>query len=169
MCRHLCRRRHCDCCPHDDGVIAVVNAQASLPLSRWCRLPRNNGIIAIDPQRCCCPRRDCIVAVLKLESLPSSLWCPRHHRCHRPRGLLASWHRRRRCAGIFAVVAMAIVALITMASSPLLMHRRVSAVVELALSPSPLVIKLVASPTFRWRCCHRCAGFLPLSRLQFLP
>ncbi len=169
MRRHLCHCCHCDCCPHDDGVVAIVNAQASLLLSRWCCLPRNNGIVALDPRWCCCPCRDCIVAVLKLALLPSLQWRPHHHQCHHPHGSLASWHCRCQCAGIFAVVAIAIVALVMMASLPLLMHRRVSMVVELALSSLPLVIKLVASPTFRWCCCHQCAGFALLLQLQFFP
>ncbi len=132
-------------------------------------LPCNNGIIALDPRRCCCPHCDCIVAILKLASLPSLQWCPCHHPCHCPRCSLANWHCRRQCTGIFAVVAMANVALITMASSPLLMRRCVSAIVELALLPLPLVVELVSSPTLRWRCCHQCAGILPLLRLQFSP
>ncbi len=69
----------------------------------------------------------------------------------------------------FAGVTMAIVALVTMASSPLLMRRRVSTVVELVLLPLPLVVELVSSPTLRWGCCHQCAGFLPLLLLQFCP
>ncbi len=148
MHRRLRYHCHCNCRPHDDGVVAVVDAQASLPLSRWCHLPHNNGLVALDPRRCCCPRCDCIIAVLKLVSSPSSQWRHRHHRCLCPSDSLASWHRRRRCAGVFAVVAMAIVALVMMASSPLLMRRGVSAVVKLALLPSPLVIELVASLTF---------------------
>ncbi len=132
-------------------------------------LPCTKGIVALHPRRCCCPRHDCVIAILKLASLPSSQWWCRHHRCHHPHCLSASWHRRCQCAGIFAGVAMANVALVTMGSLPLLMHRLVSAVVELALSSLPLVVKLVSSPTLQWCCSHRCAGFLPLSRLQFLP
>jgi hypothetical protein len=41
-----------------------------LPLSRWCHRPHNNGIVALDPQRCWCPHYNGIVAVLKLASLP---------------------------------------------------------------------------------------------------
>ncbi len=65
----------CHCCdcnffPNDDGIVAIINAQMSLPLSRWCRLPCNNGIVALDPQWCCCPHCDGITAVLKLLLLP---------------------------------------------------------------------------------------------------
>ncbi len=157
------------CCLHDNGVIAVIDAQASLPSSKWRCLPHNNGVVALDLWWCCCPSCDCAVAILKLASSPSSQWRCRHHQCHCPRRLSASWHCHRQCAGIFAVIAMSILALITMAPSLLLMRRRVSAVVELALLPLPLVVKLVSSPMLRWHCCHRCAGFLPLLQLQFLP
>ncbi len=133
------------------------------------RLPCNNGAVALDPQRCCCPRCDCIIAILKLAPLPSSQWCRRHHQCHCPLCLSASWHRRHQCAGIFAIFAMANFALVTMTSSPLLMRRRVFIIVELALLPLPLIIELVLSPMLRWRCCHQYAGFLPLSWLHFIP
>jgi hypothetical protein len=131
------------------------------------RLPCNKGTAALDPRRCCRPRCDCVIAILKLALLPSSQWCCHHHQCHRPCCLLASWHCRCVCAGVFAGVAMANVSLILMASLPLLMRRRVSAVVELVLSSLPLVVKLVSSPMLRWHCSHQCAGFLPLSQLQF--
>jgi hypothetical protein len=41
MHRHLCLCRNCDCCPHDDGIVTVIDVQASLPLSSWCRHPHN--------------------------------------------------------------------------------------------------------------------------------
>jgi hypothetical protein len=34
-------------CPNDNGIVAVVNAQTSLLLWRWCLCPCNNGIIAL--------------------------------------------------------------------------------------------------------------------------
>ncbi len=118
------------------------------------RLPCNKGVVAPDPRWCCCPGRDCVIAVLKLVSLPSSQWCCCHHRCHRPRCSSASWHCCCQCAGVFAGVVMANVALVTMVSLILLMRRCASAVVELALSSLPLVVKLVLSPTLRWHCSH---------------
>jgi hypothetical protein len=36
MPRRLCRHYDCDCRPHHDGVITVIDAQASLLLSSWC-------------------------------------------------------------------------------------------------------------------------------------
>jgi hypothetical protein len=44
----LHRQRDCDCHPHDDGVVTVVDAQASLPSSSWGFCPRNNGVVALD-------------------------------------------------------------------------------------------------------------------------
>jgi hypothetical protein len=60
--------------PNDDGIVTVVDAQTSLPLSRCCHLPRNNGIVALDPQWHCCPHCNGVVAVLKLASLPNFSW-----------------------------------------------------------------------------------------------
>jgi hypothetical protein len=48
----------------------LLGLQRSLLLSRWCCLPGNNGIVALDLQWCCCPHCDGIVAVLKLASSP---------------------------------------------------------------------------------------------------
>jgi hypothetical protein len=117
-----------------------------------------------------------VVALVMIVLLLSSRW----HSCPHCNGviiiidviaLVSCWQ-----AGIAAVdaqaylpVAMANVALVTMASSPLLMRRLVSAIVKLALLPLPLVVKLMLSPTLQWCCCHRCARFLPLLQLQFLP
>jgi hypothetical protein len=117
-----------------------------------------------------------VVALVVIALVPSSSW----HRCPHHNGvvviidviaLVTRWQ-----AGIAAVdaqgyllVSLANVALVRMASLPLLMRRLVSAVVKLVLSTLPLVIKLVSSPTLQWRCCHQCAGFLPLLRLQFFP
>jgi hypothetical protein len=67
---HCCA---CNFCPNDNGIVAVVNAQTSLLLLRRCCLPRNNGIVALDPQWHCCPYCDGVVAVLKLASLPCFL------------------------------------------------------------------------------------------------
>jgi hypothetical protein len=72
MHRHLCHHCNCGCCPHDNGVVAIVNVQASLPSSSWCPCPRNNGIVALDPQWHCCPHHDGAVAILKLALLPLS-------------------------------------------------------------------------------------------------
>jgi hypothetical protein len=167
MRRRLCRHCHCNFRPYDDGLVAIVDAQAPLPSLRWCCLPCNNRTVAPDPRQCCCPCHDCIVAILKLVLLHSLQWCCCHDRCHCPCCLSASWHCRRQCAGVFAIVAMAIVALITMASLPLLMRRRVCVVVKLALSPLPLVVKLVSSPTLRWHCFHLCAGFFFIVLIAF--
>jgi hypothetical protein len=169
MHRHLCHCHHCNCYPHDNGVIVVVNVQESLLLLRWHQLPLNNGIVTLDLQQCCCPCCDCIVAILKLAYLHSLQWHWYHHQCHCPCCLLASWHCCHQCGGIFAAVAMAIVAHVTMASSPLLIHRCVSAVVELALLPSPLVAELVPSPMLQWHCCHQCAGFCHCRNFNFCP
>ena len=61
MCRHLCRRCNCDCRPHHDGVVTVVDAQASLLLLSWCVIAlvtvASSPLILI---------RDGIVAILKL-------------------------------------------------------------------------------------------------------
>jgi hypothetical protein len=92
MHRHLCHCRHCDCRPHDDGVDAVVNAQVSLLSSSWHRRPRNNGVIALDPQWRCLSRCNGVIAILKLALLPLLQWCLCHHQC----------------AGILTVITMAL-------------------------------------------------------------
>jgi hypothetical protein len=51
-------------------LFTVVDAQTSLPLLRWCLLPRNNGIVALDLQWCRCPHCNGVIAVLKLASSP---------------------------------------------------------------------------------------------------
>ncbi len=153
MRRRLCHCCHCNCCPHDDGIIAVVDAQEPLPLSSWLHCPCNKGVVTLDLQRHCCPRCDGIVAVLKLASLPSLQWCCCHHQCHRPHCSSASWQRCRQCACVFAVVVMAIVALVTMALSLLLMRRHVSAIVKLASLPLSPFVELVLSPMPGWHCC----------------
>ncbi len=66
MCRHLCHRHNCDCCPHDYGVVALVDAQASLLSLSWRCCPPNNGAIAHDLQRHCFS--------LCNGALPSSCW-----------------------------------------------------------------------------------------------
>ncbi len=70
---------HCNCCPHDAGIVTIVDAQMSLPLLRWCHCPCINGIVALDPQHCCCPCCNGIIAIFKLALLPSSQWHCRHH------------------------------------------------------------------------------------------
>jgi hypothetical protein len=54
--------------PNDIGIVAIVNAQTSLLLSRWCCFPCNNGIVALDPQGGRCPHCDVVIAVLMLAS-----------------------------------------------------------------------------------------------------
>ncbi len=76
MRRRLCHCRDCYCCPHDNCIVAIVDAQASLPLLSWRCCPRNNGIIALDLWWCCCSHCNGIIAVLKLVLLPLLQW---HH------------------------------------------------------------------------------------------
>jgi hypothetical protein len=66
----FCHCRDYNFRPNDDGIVAIADAQTSLPLLRWCCLPRNNGIVTLDPQWCCCPHCNGVVAVFKLASLP---------------------------------------------------------------------------------------------------
>jgi hypothetical protein len=106
MRRRLCHCCHCNCCPHGNGSVAVVDLQASLPSLSWHHCPGNKGTVAL------C---NGVVAVLKLASSPLLQWHCCHHRCRPPRHLLSSWHCCRQCAGIFAIAMMAIVALFTMA------------------------------------------------------
>jgi hypothetical protein len=48
MHRSLFRHYNCDIRPHHDGVVTVVDVQASLLLLSWCHCPRNSGFIALD-------------------------------------------------------------------------------------------------------------------------
>ncbi len=138
MHRRLCPSCNCNCCPHDDGVIAVVDAQAFLLTSSWHCCPRNNGIVTFDPLWRWFPLCNGIVAVLKLASWPLLQWHLCHHQCA---GILtiitmvllplSQWHCCRWCAGIFAIITMASVAHIAMACCS-----QASIVIELASSPS---------------------------------
>ena len=59
MRRSLFHHCNCNCCPHHDGVVTIVDAQASLLLLSWCHCPHNSGFIALDldPQwHCSRPR-----------------------------------------------------------------------------------------------------------------
>jgi hypothetical protein len=70
MCRRLCRHGCGNCCPHCDGISAIVKLAYS---SSWRCCPRNNGVVAvIDNDRHCCPRRAGMFAPLR--------WC--HCPCH---------------------------------------------------------------------------------------
>ncbi len=96
MRRCLCRCCNCNCCPHDNDAIAIVNGQASLPLLRWYCPPHNNGVDALDLRWRCCPLCNGIVAILKLVLLPLLQWRHCHHQC----------------AGILAVIVMALLSLL---------------------------------------------------------
>ncbi len=79
MCRHLYHCLDCNCHTHDNGVIAVVYVLASFPLLSWHHCPRNNGIVTLDLQQCCCPCCYGVVASLKLVSSLLLQWCHCHH------------------------------------------------------------------------------------------
>jgi hypothetical protein len=81
MCRHLCHRCNCNCWPHDDRIVAIVNAQVSFLWSSWRHSPCNNGAVTLDPQQHCFSYWDGIVAIHKLSSLPLLQWCLCHHQC----------------------------------------------------------------------------------------
>ena len=61
MGRHLCCRCNCNCRPHHDGVVTIVDVQASLLLLSWCIVPLVT--VASSPLILIC---DGIVAVLNL-------------------------------------------------------------------------------------------------------
>jgi hypothetical protein len=70
MRRVFCRCPNCNFHLNDNCIVANVNSQTSLPLLRRCHCSRTNGTVALDPQRCCCPHCNGIIAVLKLVALP---------------------------------------------------------------------------------------------------
>jgi hypothetical protein len=125
MRRHLCHHCDCTCCPHDNGIIASVNVQASLLLSIWCCCPCNNGVVALDLQHCCCPCYNGLIAILQLALLPLSKWRRCHHQCAGVLPIIAmallpslQWHCFPQYAGIFAIIAIAIDTLNAMVSLP---------------------------------------------------
>ncbi len=67
------------------------------------------------------------------------------------------WHCCRQCAGIFSIVVMAIVALVTIELLPSLMHRHLCHC-QTSITPSSLDVKLVLSPLLWWYRCHWCTG-----------
>ncbi len=84
MHRHICHHSNFDCCPHDNGVLAVVDAQASLTLLSCHCCPHNHGVVILDLQWRCCPCCNGVVTILKLASLPLLQWHCCHHQCHHP-------------------------------------------------------------------------------------
>jgi hypothetical protein len=106
MRRPLLHRRDCYCCPHDNGVLAIVDGQASLPLSSWRCYPCNNGVVALDPQQHCCPCCNGIVVVLKLVSLPllQGIFVIINVQASLPS---LQWHCCPHCNGVAAVDAQA--------------------------------------------------------------
>ncbi len=70
MCRHLCQCYHCDCLPHDNGIVVIVNALVSLLSLSWHCCPCN---MALPPLIC-----DSVVSLVVMASLPSLSWrcCP---------------------------------------------------------------------------------------------
>ncbi len=96
MRRHLCHYCDCNCCPHDNGIAPVVDAQAFLLSFTWCCCPRNNCVVAFDLQPHCFPLHNGVVAVLKLTSSPLLRWHLHHHQC----------------AGILAIITMALLPLL---------------------------------------------------------
>jgi hypothetical protein len=123
MHRHLCHHHHCNCQPHDDGVIVVVNAQVSFLSSSWHHCPCNNGVFALDLQQhgspCCNVGIVSLVAMVSLSSSMCKHPCRHHngvvaliamvflplmhrHLCH-----CCGGHCHPRCNGISAVVKLA--------------------------------------------------------------
>jgi hypothetical protein len=161
MCWHLCC--HCDgnccyhwdgvsaivklaqssswcCCPHNNGVVPIINMQACLLSSSWCCCPCCNGVPSLMCRRLCSPG---VFAIATIIMLPLSQWhcCP----CQ---------------AGI--------VALVTMALSPSSMcrcfcHCHYGVVAIIALAPSPKLhghccpccacIVVLIALTFSPSCC----------------
>jgi hypothetical protein len=107
MHRHLCHCCDCKCHPHNDGIVTIVDAQASLPLPSWHCHPHNNGTIALDLGWCCPPCCNGVVAILKLASLPLLQWRHHHHQCCCPCCSLSSWCHCPCCYGIIAIDAQA--------------------------------------------------------------
>ncbi len=67
MHRCLCHHCHCNCPAHDDSVVAVVHAQASLPLSNCCHCPLTMPLLPLI--------HDFVVALVMMASMLSSNWC----------------------------------------------------------------------------------------------
>jgi hypothetical protein len=153
MRRRLCHYCHCHCCPHNNGIIAIFNAQASLPSLSWCCCPRNNGVAAYDRQqqccsRCngCCPPQAGIVTLIAMALsslsmlLPSSivvklasLLSIQRGLCNCPNGNCCSCHD-----GVIPIV-------------------NVQACLRrcwIVLLPLLLVVELASLPSLLWHCCH---------------
>ncbi len=134
-CLRVCTRLRCcpcclssswHCCPCCDGIVAV-NAQVSLPLLQW-------QLSFLSQWRCCHCWCTGVSTIVELASMPSLLVV---ELASLP---LSWWHYCRWCAGIFVIIAIALVALLTMVLLPLLMCRRLA------------VVELVLSPLYQWQC-----------------
>jgi hypothetical protein len=157
MHRHLCRSCNGHCCPHDDGIIAIVDVQASLPSSSWHRHP-----LALLPLIC-----GGLVALATMALLLSSTW-----HCHPcPNGAVViinvqaslpslKWHCCPCCNGIVAVDSLQ---LLQWGLSPLLQWC-------LYHSQASIVVKLALLPFQQWGSCHhQCAGVFAVNKLASLP
>jgi hypothetical protein len=78
MCRCLCHCCNWDCHPHDNGIVAIVDAQVShcCPLcssSSWLCCSCCDGVVAIDVQAS--------LPLLQWQLLLLSQWCCHHCQC----------------------------------------------------------------------------------------
>ncbi len=161
---HLSSSWHHHLC-HDCFV--AVNAQVSL-LLLWWQLSLSSW------WRCChcwCAGITAIVElallpsllVIKQASLPSSWW----HHCHQ-------------CAGIFTIIAITIIVLMAMASLPLSMHRcpcchQAGVVALVTMASSPLIcigvvalVVMALLPSLSWCSCPCCNGVIIITSVIVL-
>jgi hypothetical protein len=99
-----CRPHWC-CCPCHDGIIAIINAQVSLPLSQWRWRPHCAGAIANNIARVLSPllHHCCLPYCADLFAL--TVHGCHHHNCTDVVALvkLACLHH---CAGVVALVTL---------------------------------------------------------------
>jgi hypothetical protein len=153
MCRHLCHHCNCDCHPHDNGIVAIVNAQGSLQSSR--------SMVALVTMALLPLIHNGVVARIVMVSSPSSSWrcCP----CCNDINIIINVVALVACcqAGIVAIDVQASLLLLQWQLSLLSQWHHhhcqckgISAVVKLALLPLLLVIKLASLPLLQWHCCR---------------
>jgi hypothetical protein len=166
MHRRLCRCCNCNCHPHDNGVIAVFDVQASLLSSRLNCCPCNNGGVALDLQQHCYPCRNGIICILKLASLPLSQMTLSLSSMHR--------HPYRHCDGVVALIAMVLLSL--MPRHLCRCHNCDCCHHDDARAPLPLSrwcccprINGVVALDLRWHCCPHCNSIVAILKLALLP
>ncbi len=158
MRRHVCRHHDGDCCPHCDGVSAIVKLTYSLS---WCCCLETMGLLLLSMRRFLCCYQAGVVTLIAMV-LPSLM---RKHLCSPGTFAIIAimllpslqWHHCCHQAGVVTHV--------TMASLPLSMCRRLCCCHDGIVA----LVALAPLPTLHRCCCPCCASVVVIILLTSLP